>query len=164
MRYSFQLNGRKYMVNVEEHADGPKFLVEDEQFQPKVEVLGKGRYKVTVGHQRYEFGIHNGIVTEGPRNLDLEVRRERPELARSKAGGRKNDGKIRPPMPGKVVEVKVKEGQDVLEGDVLVVLEAMKMQNDLKSPIAGTVKRVYVQDGANVEATAVLLEITPKVG
>jgi biotin carboxyl carrier protein len=162
MRYSFQLNGRRYMVNLEEHAEGPRYVVEDETFSPQVEKLGKGRYKVTVGHQRYEFSIHNGIVTEGPRNLDLEVRRERPELERSKAGSRKNDGKIRPPMPGKIVEVKVKEGQEVAEGDVLIVLEAMKMQNDLKSPIAGKVHRIHVQDGANVEATAVLLEITPK--
>jgi len=162
MRYSFQLNGRRYMVNLEEHADGPRYVVEDEAFQPKVETLGKGKYKVTIGHQRYEFSIHNGIVMEGVRQLDLEVRRERPELERSKAGGRKNDGKIRPPMPGKIVEVKVKEGQEVAEGDVLIVLEAMKMQNDLKSPIAGKVHRIHVADGTNVEATAVLMEITPK--
>ncbi len=162
MRYSFQLSGRRFMVNLEEHAEGPRYVVEDETFQPKVEVLGKGKYKVAIGNQRYEFSIHNGIVMEGPRQLDLEVRRERPELERSKSGGRKNDGKIRPPMPGKIVEVKVKEGQEVAEGDILIVLEAMKMQNDLKSPIAGTVKRVHVQDGANVEATAVLLEITPR--
>lgn len=162
MRYSFQLNGRKFMVNLEEHAEGPRYVVEDETFSPKVETLGKGKYKVTIGHQRYEFTIHNGIVMEGVRQLDLEVRRERPELERSKSGGRKNDGKIRPPMPGKVVEVKVKEGQEVVEGDVLLILEAMKMQNDIKSPIAGKVHRIHVQDGANVEATAVLLEITPK--
>ncbi len=79
-----------------------------------------------------------------------------------RAGGRKADGRVKPPMPGKVVEVKVKEGQEVQEGDVLLVLEAMKMQNDLKAPMAGTVGKVHVSDGTNVEATTVLMEIVPK--
>ena len=89
------------------------------------------------------------------------MRRARPELVRKNAGGRKADGKVKPPMPGKVVEVKVKEGQEVKEGDVLCVLEAMKMQNDLKSPVGGKVTRIHVQDGANVEATTILIEVEP---
>jgi biotin carboxyl carrier protein len=49
----------------------------------------------------------------------------------------------------------------VAAGDILIVLEAMKMQNDLKSPMAGKVVRVHVSDGTNVEATTVMLEIEP---
>ncbi|HLF16166.1 MAG TPA: biotin/lipoyl-containing protein [Candidatus Thermoplasmatota archaeon] len=161
MRYSFLTDGRPYSVEVEEHAAGPRFLVEGEAFQPKVERLGKGHYRVTVGNQRYEFRIQNGRVTEGVRPLELEVRRDRPVLERSRTGGRRSDGRIKPPMPGKVVEVKVKEGQEVKEGDVLLVLEAMKMQNDVKSPSNGRVGRVHVQDGATVESSTILLEIVP---
>jgi len=161
MRYAFYLNGRKHIVDVEEHAEGPRYLVEGTQFDPKVTVLGKGHYRVQVGNQRYEFTVHNGQVMEGPRPMDLEVRRERPVLERKSSAGRKADGKVRPPMPGKVVEVKVKEGQAVKAGDVLCVLEAMKMQNDLKSAIDGTVARIHVKEGANVEASTVLVEITP---
>ncbi len=162
MRYAFSIAGRTHHVTLEEHASGPKYVVDGTTFEPKVKVVGPGRYHVTVDGKSFEFNVHNGLVSEGPRPLDLEVRRARPELVRKNAGGRKADGRIKPPMPGKIVEVKVKEGQEVAEGDVLVVLEAMKMQNDLKSPIAGTVHRIHVQDGANVEATAVLLEITPR--
>jgi biotin carboxyl carrier protein len=161
MRYSFQLGHRLHYVNLEEHADGPKFVIDGSAYEPKVTVLGKGHYKVSVAGKQYEFRVHNGAVTEGAHQLDLEVRRARPELARSKAGGRKADGRIKPPMPGKVVEIKVKEGQEVAAGDVLCVLEAMKMQNDLKSPIAGKVTRVHVHDGTNVEAMTVLMEIEP---
>jgi biotin carboxyl carrier protein len=161
MRYSFRLGNRTHHVTLEEHAEGPRFVVDGSSFDPKVQVVGKGHYKVTLDGKAYEFHVRNGTVTEGPRPLDLEVRRARPELVRKGASGRKADGRIKPPMPGKVVEVKVKEGQDVAEGDVLCVLEAMKMQNDLKSPIAGRVTRVHVQDGANVEATTVLLEVEP---
>lgn len=161
MRYSFQLGNRTHHVTLEEHATGPKFIVDGSAFEPKVTVLGKGHYKVAVGGKVFEFKVANGLVTEGPRPLDLEVRRARPELVRKNAAGRKADGRIKPPMPGKVVEVKVKEGQTVAEGDVLCVLEAMKMQNDLKSPMAGTVRKVHVADGANVEAATVLIELEP---
>lgn len=159
MRYSFQLGGREHFVTMEEHADGPKFCIGDTCYEPKVKAIGKGHYKVTLGPKEFEFTIRNGVVSEGPRALDLEVRRARPELARSRAGGRKQDGRIKPPMPGKVVEVKVKEGQVVAAGDVLLVLEAMKMQNDLKAPLAGKVVKVHVSDGMNVEATTVMVEL-----
>ena len=161
MRYSFQLGSRIHNVHLVEHAAGPQFVVDGETFQPQVVALGKGRYKVTLDGTTYEFTIRNGAVLEGPRPLDLEVRRARPVLERSAGAGRKKDGKVKPPMPGKIVEVKVKEGQSVEEGEVLIVLEAMKMQNDLKSPMAGKVLRVHVQEGTNVEATTVLVEIEP---
>ncbi|MEK6985338.1 MAG: acetyl-CoA carboxylase biotin carboxyl carrier protein subunit [Candidatus Thermoplasmatota archaeon] len=161
MRYSFQLGSREHFVTMEEHADGPKFCIGDTCYEPKVQTLGKGHTKVTIGGKTFEFTIRNGVVSEGPRALDLEVRRARPELARSRAGGRKQDGRIKPPMPGKVVEVKVKEGQIVAAGDILLVLEAMKMQNDLKAPMAGKVVKVHVSDGMNVEATTVMVEIEP---
>ena len=161
MRYSFQLGNRTHHVTLEEHAEGPKFVVDGSTYEPKVKALGKGHYQVTVGGKSFEFHIQNGIVMEGARQLDLEVRRARPELVRKNAAGRKADGRIKPPMPGKVVEVKVKEGQTVAEGDVLCVLEAMKMQNDLKAPMAGTVRKVHVTDGSNVEAATVLIELEP---
>jgi biotin carboxyl carrier protein len=160
MRYAFVLSGRPFAVDLQEHAEGPKFVVEGEAFEPKVQALGHGHYKVTIGNQKYEFKVQNGQVVEGVRPLDLEVRRDRPELERSKATGRKADGKVKPPMPGKVVEVKVAPGDKVKLGQTLLVLEAMKMQNDLKAPFAGTVARVSVQAGANVEASTVLLELT----
>lgn len=161
MRYNFRLGSRTHNVTVEEHAEGPKFVIDGKTYTPKVQSKKAGHYKVAVGEKTYEFTIRNGIVMEGPRPLDVEVRRARPELARARAGGRKADGRVKPPMPGKVVEVKVKEGQDVAEGDVLCVLEAMKMQNDLKSPMTGKVVRVHVADGTNVESSTVLLEILP---
>lgn len=164
MRYAFSIAGRTHHVTLEEHAGGPKYVVDGTTFEPRVKVLGRGHYRVEVDGRSFEFKVHNGQVSEGPRPLDLEVRRARPELVRKNASGRKSDGRIKPPMPGKIVEVKVKEGQAVGEGDVLCVLEAMKMQNDLKSPVAGKVTRVHVTDGANVEATTVLIEVEPDGG
>ena len=161
MRYSFRLGNREHFVTMEEHADGPKFCIGETCYEPKVKALGKGHYQVTLGAKKFEFSVNNGIVMEGASQLDLEVRRALPELVRRNAASRRNDGRVKPPMPGKIVEVRVKEGQDVKEGDVLCVLEAMKMQNDLKSPLSGKVLRIHVQDGANVEASTVLVELAP---
>jgi len=67
-----------------------------------------------------------------------------------------------PPMPGRVVEVKVREGEAVVKGAVLLVLEAMKMRNELTSPIDGVVRDLRVREGANVRARELMLVLVPR--
>jgi biotin carboxyl carrier protein len=67
---------------------------------------------------------------------------------------------IKAPMPGLVVDVPVQAGQAVDEGSVLVVLESMKMENELKAPRAGVVSQVRVQSGQSVEEQETLVAIT----
>ena len=62
-------------------------------------------------------------------------------------------------MPGLVLELLTKEGQSVSEGDTLLVLEAMKMENEIKSPTAGTVSRISVEDGEAVQKGQLLIEL-----
>ncbi|MCI4366208.1 MAG: biotin/lipoyl-binding protein [Thermoplasmata archaeon] len=71
---------------------------------------------------------------------------------------------IRPPMPGKVIEVRVREGEVVRTGQVLLVLEAMKMRNDVLAPSGGTVQDLRVVPGANVRAREAMLRIAPATG
>ena len=61
---------------------------------------------------------------------------------------------VKAPMPGTILKVNVQNGQAVKEGDVLVVLEAMKMENEIMAPKAGTVAQVLVNRGANVDTGA----------
>lgn len=65
---------------------------------------------------------------------------------------------IKAPMPGLIVNLKIREGDEVKAGDPLVILEAMKMENIIKSPGDGTVKKVLVKKGASVEKNQVLIE------
>ncbi len=146
-------------MTVEEHADGPKFKIGESTLEPDVQILGDGSYEVTVDGETFRFTIDNGRIEDADGILDLEITRARPELIRKGGQGRRSDGRIKPPMPGKIVEVPVKVGDAVSEGDVLIVLEAMKMQNDLKSPVSGRVAKILVKEGANVEASTILLEI-----
>jgi biotin carboxyl carrier protein len=66
---------------------------------------------------------------------------------------------LKAPMPGLVVAVPVEEGQQVKKGQVLVILESMKMQNELKSPRDGTVARIRVRAGESVEQKQALLSV-----
>ena len=72
------------------------------------------------------------------------------------AGHEAGRAQVHAPMPGKVVRVLVEEGQEVEAGAGLVVVEAMKMQNELKSPKAGTVIELHARVGATVNAGEVL--------
>lgn len=81
--------------------------------------------------------------------------------AGSEAGHAGGAARIKPPMNGKLDRLAVKPGQAVAKGDVLFVLEAMKMHNEVRSPIAGVVTAVHGQVGAAVEPSQVLVEIGP---
>jgi biotin carboxyl carrier protein len=62
-------------------------------------------------------------------------------------------------MPGKIIRVLATEGAQVAEGDVICILEAMKMENELKAPKDGVVKALHIEPGQDVEMGAVLAEI-----
>jgi len=63
------------------------------------------------------------------------------------------------PMPGSVIEVKVKEGDSVREGDTLLILEAMKMENEVTAPVSGIVKSIHVTSGATVNTGELIMVI-----
>ena len=81
-----------------------------------------------------------------------EVSKPKPKPAPSSGGE-----EIKAPMPGKILEVRAKEGDSVNEGDVLLILEAMKMENEIMAPTSGTVKGVYASVGQMVESDDLLV-------
>jgi glutaconyl-CoA/methylmalonyl-CoA decarboxylase subunit gamma len=101
---------------------------------------------------------------EGSRTPPEEssVRKEGAEPQASAPGVAEGPGvPLRPPMPGKVLEVRVREGDRVAPGQILLVLEAMKMRNEVTAPVGGHVAGLAVEPGASVRARDVLLRILP---
>ena len=81
---------------------------------------------------------------------------------RSSGGGKsKKSGKVSANIPGKVVTVEVNVGDVVTEGQVVMILEAMKMQNEIQAPVTGTVTEIHCEEGQSIEANVPLLVITP---
>ena len=91
----------------------------------------------------------------------VDERRRRQQARAAGAAGSGTSGRkvVRSPMPGKVVQVSVEVGQRVEPGQALLIIEAMKMENELKSPMRGIVTEIKVRAGETVEGGAELLSI-----
>jgi glutaconyl-CoA decarboxylase len=70
-------------------------------------------------------------------------------------------GAIAAPMPGTVIAISVTPGSSVIKGQTLLVLEAMKMENDIKAPTSGTIQEIKITEGASVNAGDILIVLTP---
>ncbi len=99
------------------------------------------------------------LVEVDGREFVLDVRDPRDAARRETASAGAGRQNLTASMPGKVVRVLVTEGQEVASGQGLIVVEAMKMQNEIKAAKPGRVAKIHVQDGATVEAGEALLII-----
>jgi biotin carboxyl carrier protein len=101
----------------------------------------------------------NALVDDNLFRIDLvDERRQRLRAARGKfsvAGPQT----IRAPMPGKIVKILVEKGAEVTEGQGVIIIEAMKMENELRAPKAGKVKDILVAEGQTVDNRAELVAI-----
>ena len=163
LRYEVQTNGTRRSVQVRRVGENRFAIVMDDGEPVEVEAFdtGPGNLTMLVDGRSWEAGltpIDEGFVVDVlgiPHEVEvIDPRRRALRTARG-AGG----GVVRTQMPGRVVRVLVEEGQAVDAGQPVVVVEAMKMENELKAPVEGTVRRVHVRTGDVVEARAVLVEV-----
>ena len=113
------------------------------------------KYKVNVNGTAYEIEIELMSETEAAASKAAA-----PAAAPAAASAKAGEGeKITSPMPGNILSVNVKVGDAVKKGQVLMILEAMKMENEIMAGADGTVTSVAVQSGATVEAGALLCTI-----
>jgi len=103
------------------------------------------------------------LVSAGGRVFTLtEAGRDPDRFGGGEDGPSKADSSIKAPMPGKVIKVCVAEGERVRKNQSLVIVEAMKMENDLRAAAAGVVTKIHVRAGDIVDAAKTLLELEPE--
>ena len=165
MKYIVQVNDRRLEVVI----DGDGVTVDGARLDAHVvEIEGTPVRLVTVGEQVHrvlarhhpERGRYT-ISLDGHR-YEVEALDERTRTIReltAATSGPTGPAPLLAPMPGLVVRVLVQAGDQVTPGQGLVVVEAMKMENELRATVAGTVKGVPVQPGQVVEKGAVLVEM-----
>ena len=110
--------------------------------------------------------VENGkwLATVEDRTFETEIPDSGPVVKKRRAGGgkKKKSGTVSANIPGKIVTIEVEVGQEVTEGQVILILEAMKMQNEIQAPVNGKVVSVNCEEGQSIEANVPLVVIEPE--
>lgn len=166
MAFVARLGDQTYTVEIEEteksvyrvSVDGNEFLVDGKK-------TGRTNYSLIVDSRSFEIEVDNSgdeyrVLVDG-RNYHIHLVDERRMRVGGAQSGLELQGRqnVSVPMPGKIIAVLVAEGDSVEKGQGLVIVEAMKMENEVRSPIAGAVKEIKVKPGDTVEGGAVLIVV-----
>ena len=166
MKYLATVNETTFEVDINEDS---YVTVDGQRYEIDFRAVGNGPlYSLLIGGNSYEGHIEDAddgwqVLHKGDLYM-VEIEDERSQRL-MKLGGAgiatKGDYYLKAPMPGLVVSVPVKEGQEVSEGDILIVLESMKMQNELKSPHDGTIIRIQANPEDTIQQDEVMLVLSP---
>jgi len=164
MKYITTVDSKEYLVEIvdEKHISINGKIVEVD-FES---VSGQPVYSLIVDGKSHESYVQQGddnwqVLLRG-RLYPVTVEDEREKRLRAAAGGgvaESGEFHLKAPMPGLVVAIPVEEGREIKKGQVILILESMKMQNELKSPRDGTIGRIRVKAGESVEQKQTLLSV-----
>lgn len=155
-------------TRIELSAEKNEAVIEGERHPYSFKKQANGRRLLRIGTRLYKIdNVHYEKYTvEFTLNgnwCSVDVRDEQDLLLDRlgfKTAADIGEGQLNAPMPGKILELLVNEGDEVELGDPVAILEAMKMENELKAPVSGTVTSIMVTEGDSLEKNAEILEIT----
>ena len=161
MVYEVTINGKQYQLDLERANAGWRCRLDGREIKVDAVLARRDVLSVLIGGRAYEvkreWTATDMHLWVGSARYTAELRD--PRSLRSRRGAavdEKGPRKLLAPMPGKVVRVLIGERQAVEAGQSILVVEAMKMQNEIKSPKKGTVQKIVAAEGANVNAGDVL--------
>ena len=163
MIFDATVDGRPLRVEVRGGQGRYSVVVEGRAMQVDVAEVGRAFVSLLVDGRSHEAGLeklpggYRVLLAEAAYRVELSDATQGAEVAARKAPP--GPTRIQAPMPGKLVRVLVEAGQAIEAAQGLVVIEAMKMENELHAPRAGRVKQVHVREGQAVEAGALLVVV-----
>jgi biotin carboxyl carrier protein len=167
MKYHAVVRGEDRVIDIVKREGGYKVTIDGRALDIDAVALKGGGLSLLAGLRSARVDVQPGkdgklAVLIGETVHELELLDER-RMRMRKAGGKfslEGPQRIDAPMPGKVVRVLVKAGDEVTEGQGIIVVEAMKMENELKSPKAGKITELLAVEGAAVESGAKLAVVS----
>ncbi len=157
-KYSFNLpleetikiGNREYQIKIKEDDKyGTYILWKNRRYPVEIVQSKQNKYEILFNDISYSFTIETPFSLKRKKVL-------------SKSRGKNDKENIIAPMPGKIIEVLVREGNEIQRGEAVLILEAMKMQNEIHSPVEGIITSVNVKANFNVMKDDVMVEIKVK--
>lgn len=162
MDISFWLDEREFRLNLEEKTEN-NILVSlgKRKYQVSAEFLSSDEILLSIDGKIYEIiinsnSLHYSISVNGK---FFKIERKSALRTLEEKVGKPQKQDIKTSMPGRVVKLFVKEGEKVKKGQPILVLEAMKMQNEIKSPQSGVITRISPKAGDSVETGSLLFSV-----
>lgn len=154
MRYEVTIAGKQQQVDLEPTASGWKCRIDGREVEIEVAEVQSGHLSILYDGKSYDVRRDGeGVVFVGSNRYQVGVMDARSwRSKRQMAGAEAGPQKLTASMPGKIVRVLATENGKVSAGQGVIVIEAMKMQNEIRSPREGTVKKILVREGSNVNA------------
>jgi 3-methylcrotonyl-CoA carboxylase alpha subunit len=161
MQYSYEYQGENHSIQLEKQADGSYLAkIGEQHYKVHASQMPDGARLIHLDGER--FLVHSAAAKE-MRYLHLDgvqyqLEKSAGRKRRGSSGGTAGD--LKAEMPGQVIDVRIQQGDTVQAGQVLLVLEAMKMEIRITAPYAGTVAKLMVKKGDLVERGQLLVEIS----
>jgi biotin carboxyl carrier protein len=147
LKNKIKIGRRVYEVQLKsDDKYGTYVLWKNRKYPVEIVRSRQNRYEILFNDISYTFTVETPFSLQRMKVLNSGKPRADKEI-------------VRAPMPGKIIDVLVREGASILRGEPVVILEAMKMQNEIQSPVNGTVIKVHAKASTNVMKDDVLVEI-----
>ena len=160
MIYDIAIDGQHYRLELNQVDGRWTCRLDGRDVEVDAVLARRDVLSLRIGNQAYEVKCervgNDAHIWVGSMRYAAEVRDPRSLRGRARAAEEHGPKKLAAPMPGKVVRVLVAQGDEVEAGAGVLVVEAMKMQNEVKSPKKGIIQKIQVKEGAAVNAGDVL--------
>lgn len=167
MEFEFLVDNALHRVSLEKK--GESFVVSDGEKTYEVDIcfISANVVSILIGERSYRVYLAKDkdkryISLGGQQFIVQEAGGEAEEYEREEERAKEDELMVKAPMPGKVIKVNVSENEEVRKNQTLAIVEAMKMENEIKSSIDGRVKKVLVSVGELVDSESTLIELALK--
>jgi biotin carboxyl carrier protein len=147
LKNKIRIGKRDYIVQLKaDEKYGMYILWKNRKYPVEIVRSRQNKYEILFNDISYTFTVETPFSLQRKKVLKTRI-------------GKNEQESVRAPMPGKIIDILVREGSNVLRGEPVIILEAMKMQNEILSPVNGNITRVAAKVNSNVMKDDVLVEI-----
>jgi biotin carboxyl carrier protein len=168
MAYEINLENRTARIELLNKVGNKALItVDDNKYEIDITMVEKGVYSILYNGHSYNVELIEGetskkyVVNTFARTFNVEIIDAETKYLHSRLQGLEHEGEndLSSPMPGKIVKIPVSVGDQVISGQTLIVVEAMKMQSEFKAKADRVVKEILVKEGDTVDAHQIMIKL-----